>query len=105
MIFFPRDDARREKLKKLIKYVCESNELNFLGWREVPVDSTVLGPNASKTAPSIWQFFVKSPARLPKELDGSQDGFERTLYLVRRRFEVERKLKGLSWDDDDNEVM
>jgi len=103
MIFLPRDESRREKVKKLIEDVCEANELNFLGWREVPVDLTILGPMARKTAPSIWQFVVKAPERLRND-DESRDGFERTLYLVRRRFDVERKLKGLYWDDDDNEV-
>ncbi len=103
MIFLPRDETRREQLKTLIKDVCESNDLFFLGWREVPVDVTALGPNARKSVPSIWQFFVKSSTPL-SELEGSQDDFELKLYLVRRRFDVERKLKGLYWEDDDNEV-
>jgi glutamate synthase (ferredoxin) len=54
---------------------------------------------AREAQPSIWQFFVKAPERLSDDVD--RDGFERTLYLVRRRFGVERKLRGLVWDDDE----
>jgi len=103
MIFLPRNAARREKLKELVRSVCEANELSFIGWREVPVNPGTLGAMAKAAAPSIWQFFVKAPQRLSND-DESRDGFERTLYLVRRRFNVERKLRGLTWEDDDDEV-
>lgn len=103
MIFLPRDPSRREQLQKVVEDVCQANELEFVGWREVPVDTEVLGPLAKAAAPSMWQFFVKAPKRLSND-DESRDGFERTLYLVRRRFEVERQLRELNWDDDDNEM-
>jgi len=103
MIFLPRSATRRNEIMKVIESVCKSNELGFLGWREVPVDSSVLGPMARKVVPSIWQFFVKAPSRLAND-DEERDGFERTLYLVRRRFDVERNLRGLVWNDDDDEV-
>lgn len=102
MIFLPRDPARRNSVKALIESVCTSNELEFLGWREVPTDPSVLGKNALASMPSTWQFFVKAPASL--DSDESRDGFERTLYLVRRRFDVERRGQGLVWDDNDGEV-
>jgi len=103
MIFLPRNETRRNPLKEMIEEVCKSNELDFLGWREVPVDPSVLGYLARDACPSIWQFFVKAPKRLNND-DKSRDGFERTLYLVRRRFDVERRKRGLFWDDDDNEL-
>jgi glutamate synthase (ferredoxin) len=103
MVFLPRDPERREAVKDMMKGVCVANELEFLGWREVPVDVSVLGPNARASMPSVWQFFVKAPERLADE-DDVREGFERTLYLVRRRFGVERRKAGLVWDDDDGEV-
>lgn len=103
MIFLPRDEERRAAVKQVIEDVCEANELDFVGWREVPVDTEVLGDMAKAVVPSMWQFFVKAPERLKND-DKSRDGFERTLYLVRRRFDVERRLRGLVWDDDDAEV-
>lgn len=100
MIFLPRDAKKRNAVKKRIEAVCASNELQFNGWREVPVDPSVLGPMARDAMPSIWQFFVNPPQRLDATDDATRDGFERTLYLVRRRFSVELKNAGLEWDDD-----
>jgi glutamate synthase (ferredoxin) len=103
MVFLPRDPERREAVKTMMEAVCVSNELEFMGWREVPVDETVLGQNARDSMPSVWQFFVKAPQRL-SDNDEAREGFERTLYLVRRRFNVEQRKAGLVWDDDDGEV-
>lgn len=44
----------------------------------------------------MWQLFVKAPKRLKDDSD--RDGFERTLYLVRRRFDVEIRRQGLVWE-------
>lgn len=103
MVFLPQSKERRKAVMDMIEKVCVANELEFIGWREVPVDPSVLGEMARKAQPSIWQFFVKGPTRLKND-DDSRDGFERTLYLVRRRFEVERQNLGLTWNGDDNEV-
>jgi glutamate synthase (ferredoxin) len=100
MVFLPRDPERRKAAQQIIEEVCTANELGFLGWRDVPVDPSVLGENARAAQPYIMQFFVKAPARV-KDDDVSRDGFERTLYLVRRRFGVERRRRGLVWEDDE----
>lgn len=100
MIFLPRDEEKRNAVKQKIEAVCRANELEFVGWREVPVNPDVLGPMARGAMPSIWQFFVNSPTRLEPNDDSRRDGFERTLYLVRRRFLVELKNAGLVWEDD-----
>ena len=94
MVFLPQDEERRNQVKKVIEEVCSKNELGFIGWREVPVDPSVLGEMARKAQPSIWQFFVKAPERLEQDNE-ERDGLERTLYLVRRRFPVELRKKGL----------
>eukprot|EP01082_Thalassiosira_pseudonana_P009607 g8482.t1.1.5e17418a g8482 g8482.t1 contig3:198870-203696(-) len=103
MVFLPRDETRRDQVKQVIESVCKANELDFMGWREVPVDPSTLGPNARAVVPSMWQMFVKAPQRLEDD-EETRDGFERTLYLVRRRIAVELKNNGLTWDDDDGEV-
>ena len=99
MVFLPRNAERRAAAMEIIEDVCADNELEFLGWREVPVDPSVLGELARQAQPHILQFFVKAPDRLTD--DKERDGFERTLYLVRRRFGVERRQRGLVWDDDE----
>eukprot|EP00957_Ditylum_brightwellii_P118577 9043301-Ditylum_brightwellii.AAC.1 len=72
----------------MIEDVCEWNKLGFLGWREVPVNNDALGPLTKVLVPSMWQFFIKAPARLRNDDEG-RGGFERTLYLVQHFFEVE----------------
>jgi len=105
MIFLPRNPTRRDAVKKVIEDVCTANELKFLGWREVPVNPDVLGELARNAMPSIWQFVVEVPERSKDDTsDDEGDAFERTLYLVRRRFGVELNKRGLNWDDEDSDV-
>lgn len=104
MVFLPQEESRRNEVKKVIESVCEANELEFLGWREVPVDPESLGPMAKAVVPSMWQMFVKAPKRLEDD-EETRDGFERTLYLVRRRIAVELKAAGLLKKEDGSEEV
>jgi len=103
-VFLPRDETRRDAVKAVMERVARANELDWLGWREVPTNPDVLGELARAAMPSVWQFFVKAPERISDGDNDARDGFERTLYLVRRRFDVELKKEGLEWDDDDGVV-
>lgn len=105
MVFLPQEASRRAKVKEVIQRVCEANELQFLGWREVPVDYETLGPQAKAVAPSMWQMFVKAPSRLQEDDEETRDGFERTLYLVRRRIAVELKAENLLKKEDGSEEV
>jgi len=107
MIFLPQEEERRKATQEVIEEVCQANELGFLGWREVPVDPEVLGPLAKAAVPTMYQFFVEPPARLlsddeNKDETDRKDAFERTLYLVRRRFGVELKNRGLLMSQQDD---
>ncbi|KAL9187401.1 hypothetical protein ACHAXT_001504 [Thalassiosira profunda] len=104
MVFLPQDEGRRNEVKDVIERVCEANELEFLGWREVPVDPSALGPMARDAVPSMWQMFVKAPKRLDDD-EETRDGFERTLYLVRRRIAVELKAADLLKKADGSEEV
>eukprot|EP00957_Ditylum_brightwellii_P162892 12404242-Ditylum_brightwellii.AAC.1 len=103
MIFLHHDTKCHNGIKEMIKDVCKCNKLGFLGWREVLVNNDALSQLAKAVVPPMWQFFVKAPAHLCNNDEG-RDEFERTLYLVRRCFEVERKMHGLVWNDDDDKV-
>jgi len=52
-----------------------------VGWREVPVDHSVVGVYAKKTQPRIEQLVVKVPGL------GSQEEVERELYIIRKLIE------------------
>ncbi len=56
--------------------------LEFLGWRTVPTNPSVLGQKALDKIPYIMQGFVKKPADVAKGID-----FDRKLYIARRVFE------------------
>jgi len=104
MAFLPQEEGRRNRVKEVIEKVCGDNDLEFLGWREVPVNPDVLGPLARDVVPSMWQMFVKSHNRLD-DTDEARDSFERTLYLVRRRIAVELAAVDLLKKEDGSEEV
>ena len=82
MFFFPQDELKRNQAKKMFEIIVEKEGLEFLGWREVPCVSSVLGHKAVECMPYIMQAFIKKPADVEKGLD-----FDRKLYIARRVFE------------------
>ena len=72
-------------IKSFTESVLTRRNIQFVGWREVPVNPDELGNLARLTQPEITHLLVSRPA----EIDS--DHFERILYLVRR--EIEREFK------------
>ncbi len=82
MIFFPTDKLKRAQAQKMFEFLCEKEGLHFLGWRNVPVNSDVLGKKALECMPVIMQCFIEKPSYIKTALD-----FDRKLYILRRQFE------------------
>ena len=82
MFFFPQNEHLRAQAMKLFELVTRKEGLEFLAWRAVPVDPDAVGQKARDCMPSIWQCFIKKPARVSKGID-----FDRRLYIIRRVFE------------------
>ena len=82
MIFFPQDTLTRLQAKKMLEIIVQRHGVEFLGWREVPVDPEVLGETARRAMPAIRQCFVKKPEGVAEGLE-----FDRLLYIIRREFE------------------
>ncbi|MGB2693695.1 MAG: glutamate synthase large subunit, partial [Dehalococcoidia bacterium] len=83
MIFLPgRDDAAATLSREALERAARDEGLHVLGWREVPVDSSVLGDVAARSQPRIEQVLLGRRPGL------SDEEFERVLFLVRK--EVER---------------
>jgi len=82
MMFLPRTDYAAEETCRTI---VETELLNFgyyiYGWRQVPVNVSVIGSKANATRPEIEQIMFTSSR------DTDDEAFERELYLVRRRIE------------------
>ncbi|UAK25437.1 glutamate synthase large subunit [Sphingomonas nostoxanthinifaciens] len=94
MIFLPRTDLGAQETCRTI---VESEIIDFgytiYGWRQVPVDVSVIGDKAMLTRPEIEQIMIAGP--LPDE--ETADEFEKKLYLVRRRIEkklIEAQIQG-----------
>ncbi|MCM1473171.1 MAG: glutamate synthase subunit alpha, partial [Muribaculaceae bacterium] len=82
MFFFPQNELKRNQAKKMFEIIIKRSGMDFLGWREVPSVSSVLGQKAVDSMPFIMQGFVKKPDDCAKGLD-----FDRKLFVARRVFE------------------
>lgn len=82
MFFFPSTELEKNQAKKMFETIVQKEDLEFLGWREVPTNSGILGKQAIDCMPCILQCFVKRGENLPTGLE-----FERKLYVARRVFE------------------
>ena len=81
-IFLPRTDLGAQETCRTI---VESEVLRFgfyiYGWRQVPVDTSVIGEKANATRPEIEQIMLACPPGMDAE------ALERLLFLCRRRIE------------------
>lgn len=89
MIFLSQDPTLAQQARDILNEELEKETLGVVGWREVPVDRSVLGELALSGVPQIEQVFVNAPAGWRKR------DLERRLYMVRRRAE-----KRLEHDED-----
>jgi glutamate synthase (NADPH) large chain len=77
--FMPRRSEARKQVQAIVEEVVAAEGLNVLGWREVPVDNSALGERVKAVEPVMQQIFIGRPTGL-----GSEDDFERRLYVVRK---------------------
>ena len=84
MIFLPRTDlGAQESCRTIVESAIIEAGYSIYGWRQVPVDVSVIGMKAQMTRPEIEQIMIAGP--MPGDVDAAE--FEKTLYLVRRRIE------------------
>ncbi|HVP44733.1 MAG TPA: glutamate synthase large subunit [Terriglobales bacterium] len=81
MVFLPIDKQERLTCEGMLERIVREEGMTVLGWRDTPVDATVIGRIARRSQPYIQQLFVGNPA------GWSEDQFERKLYVVRKRAE------------------
>ena len=81
VFFFSQDAAVRSTAQRLAEEALKARGLSLIGWRDVPVDPSVLGDKARKTMPMIRHALISRPSSI------APADFERQLFLVRRRIE------------------
>ncbi|WOL04062.1 ferredoxin-dependent glutamate synthase, chloroplastic [Canna indica] len=92
MIFLPKDETFMKEAKSVITKVFLEEGLEVIGWRPVPVNTSIVGYYAKEAMPNIRQVFVK----VIKE--ENVDDIERELYICRKL--IERATKSEEWKDD-----
>ena len=78
-VFLSQDAEERKNEESIISKIVREENLELLGWRDVPVRSEVLGKASAACEPCMRQFFIKRSEPIGRGLD-----FERKLYIVRR---------------------
>ncbi len=82
MVFLPRTDlGNQERVRQIVESEILRLGHRIYGWRQVPVDISVIGEKANATRPEIEQIMVENA----RDVDDSQ--FEVDLYIIRRRIE------------------
>jgi len=92
-VFFKPDTEVLKETLNTFEETADSLDLRVLGWREVPRDSSLLGPAAASREPIILQPFIVLKSaygddKAPKESFESEFDepyFERQLYVLRKR--------------------
>ncbi len=84
MVFLPRTDlGAQEACRTIVEAEIIEAGYTIYGWRQVPVDVSVIGQKAQATRPEIEQIMIAGP--MPDAVDATE--FEKNLYLIRRRIE------------------
>jgi len=82
LVFLPRDDRDKEFCADAFKKIIEQEGQQFLGWRDIPVNSQAIGKGARDSQPFISQIFIGRSKNLEDQL-----AFERKLYVIRKQVE------------------
>ena len=82
LAFLPSEAADASVARDSIERIFTEEGLTILGWREVPVDDSMIGSMAKSVEPLFFQPFVVGAG-----LDGL--ALDRRVYLARKRSEIE----------------
>jgi glutamate synthase (NADPH/NADH) large chain len=92
MVFLPRTDLpAQERCRVLVEREILNYGYKIHGWRQVPVNTSVIGEKAENTRPEIEQIMIANTRGTAPDL------FEIDLYIIRRR--IERAAEGESIKD------
>ncbi len=82
MVFLPRTDyGEQEKCREIIESVLLQQNYSIYGWRQVPINSSVLGKTAEQSRPEIAQVMFK------KNVEINTNDLERDLFETRKKIE------------------
>lgn len=91
MVFLNTDPVQSALSKKILEQELSNETLTIIGWRDVPLNTNILGEIAQSNLPKIEQIFVDAPPGWRNR------DLERRLYMARRR--AEKRIEGETQDD------
>ncbi len=91
-VFLPQSANGCAACESVVARIIHEEGLTFLGWRDVPRDSSILAEAARAIEPQMRQVFIARPDTV-----ADQTAFERKLFVVRKR--VEHAVRALKLAD------
>ncbi len=89
-VFLPKTDlGAQERCRQIVESEILAFGYHIYGWRQVPINVTVIGEKANATRPEIEQIMIWNA------LGTDEASFERDLYVIRRRIEKRSIAAGL----------
>ncbi|MDA0177483.1 Glutamate synthase [NADPH] large chain [Mesoflavibacter sp. HG96] len=85
-MFLPQKENQRNYCIEVFKNYIKGQDLEILGWRDVPVDTSVLGKIAAETEPFVKQVFIGKS-------DKKQSDFDFNLKLFTARKQAEHAIR------------
>ncbi len=92
-VFVPTNEETRLATEAMFEEVVRKEGQEVLGWRDVPVDDSMIGPTAKCAAPRFRQVFIKRGDDLADGPGGL--AFERKLCIIRKQSIREIRGSGL----------
>ena len=86
MVFLPRDQAEMKEAMSAVENKSAISGFNVLGWRDVPVDPSVLGELSQDFVPTIKQFVISASFDTEEEHDDAVYELRRKIQGKFRRF-------------------
>ena len=80
MLFMPTNPKWRDACRQTLERVVQEEKQILLGWRDVPLDDSMIGDTAKQVQPHICQVFIAANPNIK-----DQEDFERKLYVIRKR--------------------
>ncbi|RYD48749.1 MAG: glutamate synthase subunit alpha, partial [Verrucomicrobiaceae bacterium] len=80
LVFFPPENSLRNLAMQVFEHVIRDQGQEFLGWRTVPVKSSILGKTSGRYEPVIKQVFIGKSDDITDAMT-----FERKLYVIRKK--------------------
>ncbi|MFO0593988.1 MAG: glutamate synthase large subunit [Myxococcaceae bacterium] len=87
-VFLPADPWARAECERMFLDAIQLEDQKFLGWRDVPVDPSKLGPVARGVLPVMRQIYIARRRCVPS-------AFERKLFIIRKLVENHVRASGV----------